>query len=61
MPTPASARDAIEHGDNRNGGDHRYARDEPRGGFSVISRNVCKNLVEIGERTAFIPQFHALR
>jgi hypothetical protein len=27
----------------------------------LVFRNVCKNLVKVGERTAFEPQLHALR
>jgi hypothetical protein len=27
----------------------------------VVFRNVCKNIVKVGERTAFEPELHALR
>ncbi len=35
--------------------------DEARRGFSIVLRYVCKDLVEIGESAAFIPELHALR
>jgi hypothetical protein len=36
-------------------------RDELGRSPRLVFRNVCKNLVKIGERTAFEPEFHALR
>jgi hypothetical protein len=36
-------------------------RDELGRSPRLVFRNVCKNLVKVGERTAFEPEFHALR
>jgi hypothetical protein len=37
------------------------AGDKACRGRSVVFRNVCKNLIEIGESATFIPELYALR
>src|SRR4051794_11822598 len=37
------------------------ASDEARCGVPIVFRNVSKNRIKIGERTAFVPELHALR
>jgi hypothetical protein len=37
------------------------ASDEARSGVPIVFRNVSKNSVKIGERTAFVPKLHAPR